>query len=909
MAGGDIIVTGLRESVSKSIDTKRRARQIVEAVTAEDAGKLPDNNVIEAMARLTGVNVTRSQGRADGFTIRGLAGVQTTVNGNDSASAGGRTLSLAAVPAELVKSIEVYKTRTADQVEGGIGGSVNIQLRRPLDLRKGWTLATSLREQYNEQGSTWSPYTSILLANRFDTGIGEMGFLINASANRQNYDEAFNFTESPQSLAFEGLNSTIRRSVPAAQLATTVAPFAATYGVQRGERTQSSISAVFQWKPTNDLSFVLEGFYTGERNRSEYNNFYLNTNLPYYALENIRRAKSGVLLGYDIIADRPNAEGFIESFGIVNGFGGGGQTKDWLNDYRLNFETRYEIPGMWIQAQAIYSKSDFHNHLISSGSRYVGLNRARIDFDSPNNPGGGPFIDFGDVNISNPDVARVNSISDNVSRADNKRFVAQVDLWKQVSERGLLRAVKTGYRYDRFINDFGSSYRFAGFFRDPVDQPRLDSLPGVDTTVITPDIPGGTSFSWLQLNSRQLYRNWAAVRSWIVANEPTFLDGPGRDRGAAEHFATDEPNSDDLVYRGMVKENTFAAYAMAEWGFKALLPIDGNVGLRYVNTWRSTQGVNLLQGPQILDPVTKLPTGEYGPNTSDIVSLRANDIDLLPSVSGVVHFTNKFQLRGSYTYNAQRPDLSSLRNYRNVNFRDPNAFVYAGNPRLGPTTTDDYNVALEYYFAPGGILSLTGFRKEQKGFIYPTRETQAIPELGGQLRTVEMPTNAGPGKTEGLEAQATGFFTFLPGLLRNLGASANATWIPTAEVALPREVDGEPGVREFFVTRAPFVSRWSYNLIGYYETPMFGVRLAYNWRSTFKNGADAFGEQWVQSTRPVTRLDGAITYTPVKFLTFTIEGQNLLRNVDQSYYFRYPELPSGIRAMGRTLIFGVRARF
>jgi hypothetical protein len=87
VAGGDIIVTGIRQSVQNSIDRKHRARQIVDVVTAEDAGKLPDNNVVEAMARVTGVTVTRSQGRANGYNIRGLDGVQTTVNGVESSTA------------------------------------------------------------------------------------------------------------------------------------------------------------------------------------------------------------------------------------------------------------------------------------------------------------------------------------------------------------------------------------------------------------------------------------------------------------------------------------------------------------------------------------------------------------------------------------------------------------------------------------------------------------------------------------------------------------------------------------------------------------------------------------------------------------------------------------------------------
>jgi outer membrane receptor protein involved in Fe transport len=90
-------------------------------------------------------------------------------------------VSLADIPAELIKAVNVYKTRTADQVEGGIAGTVNVELRRPIDLKKGLTIAGSMRGAYDSQSDKLSKFSSLLLSDRFSTGIGDIGILLNVA--------------------------------------------------------------------------------------------------------------------------------------------------------------------------------------------------------------------------------------------------------------------------------------------------------------------------------------------------------------------------------------------------------------------------------------------------------------------------------------------------------------------------------------------------------------------------------------------------------------------------------------------------------------------------------------------------------------------------------------------------------
>ena len=146
---GEIVVTGLRRSVQGAQALKRDSDQILDAVVAEDIGKLPDNNAAEALARITGVQVSRSQDEANGVSVRGLPDVTTTFNGRELYTAEGRQVAFQDFPAASLAGIEVYKSTTADLVEGGIAGLVNVRSRRPFDF-DGFEIAGSIRYEGRE---------------------------------------------------------------------------------------------------------------------------------------------------------------------------------------------------------------------------------------------------------------------------------------------------------------------------------------------------------------------------------------------------------------------------------------------------------------------------------------------------------------------------------------------------------------------------------------------------------------------------------------------------------------------------------------------------------------------------------------------------------------------------------------
>ncbi|TCP37320.1 TonB-dependent receptor [Sphingomonas sp. BK235] len=713
-------------------------------------------------------------------------------------------------------------------------------------------------------------------------------------------------SESPALLGCD--TCTIRLSLPEDRRDKVMAPYRAAYGLSSGTRHNRSLSGALQWRASARLNFVLEGSYFGGRSAGSYASLFLRTRENYYTLQNVRYASDGALLGYDIF-NLPDDEGELKNHGrLTTGFDGG-RSEGSSHSYRTNLETHYAVSGLSIDVSAQYQWGDTQGYSNGHSGEYFGLTQARIDFDSPHVANNGPYFSF-NVSPTDASLGRITGLRDNISAGKNNSVSTQVDIRKDLSRTGLLRVGRFGARYVHSDNQFSTSYRNANW-QNPETEPLLTSVVGIDPVTIAPRLPSGSPMRWTQLDSDQLFARWPEVTAFIIANRPDELVGPGSNRGVAAHFADRRPDIGDPVNVGRTTENVFAAYASLGYGFEWGLPFDGEVGLRYVNTFASMMGSNIRIGAQIYDEFDR-PTGKFFPNVYTLTSVRGNYIDLLPSAFINVALAEKLKLRGSYSHNVQRPGLYSLRNFLQFNYANPNDPVYAGNPDLKPTRTDDFNLALEWYFGRGGIISLGGFSKNQKGFIYETRQQEFVPEFHG-LHYVVKPRNAGPGQTQGFEFQATSFFTFLPGVLRNLGVTANATWIPTADLYLPAESEEEEetGVihYELVKKRAPYVSRWSYNVIGYYESKQFSTRIAYNWRSTYQTGVDAIDENNIVSDRATSRLDAAINYTPVKFLTVSIEGTNLLNVIDKNYYYLFPDLPTGLNSMSRRFTLGARFRF
>ena len=202
----EIQVTGIRRALATSQEIKKESDTVVDSITATDIGAFPDKSVAEALQRMTGITVTRFAASGDtshfsaepsGVVVRGLPQVRSEFNGRDSFNANSsRGLSFSDVSPELMAGVDTYKNLTADMIEGGIAGTVNLRTHVPFDSQ-GFVAAFSAELGYGTLSEDAKPAGSFLISNRWDTGIGEFGFMANAA-----YSEVTTESQGVQLLRF-----------------------------------------------------------------------------------------------------------------------------------------------------------------------------------------------------------------------------------------------------------------------------------------------------------------------------------------------------------------------------------------------------------------------------------------------------------------------------------------------------------------------------------------------------------------------------------------------------------------------------------------------------------------------------------------------------------------------------------
>lgn len=860
-SNNDLIVVGIRGSVASAANKKKNSKQIVDSVVAEDAGKLPDNNVVEALSRVTGVQIDRARGQGQSVTIRGLDGVQTTINGNETSLGAGRSINLADIPAELLKSVDVYKTRTADQVEGSIAGTVNVELRRPLDLKKGWTLAGSVRGAYDDVAEKTSPYASLLVGRHWETGIGDIGVLLNGSFTKTFYQETYIESESPD--------------VGPGPLANVVVPYRAQYGLESGYVQRPSLNAVVQWRANDNLDFVLEGGYIGSKEKRAVDRVF-TFNRDSTNVSNITLMPDGQTVRSLTVSQDANGSLPLYVDGQYNSI--------YSDLYTTNFETHWRSDRADLNVGVQYNWSKEGNYFVQQILQPRATSFT-VDFASDQYKGGVPAITANGVDLSDINSYGVDRFQDNSGGSQNKEFVSSADLTLKFGETGFLRNLQTGVRFSR--RDTSNYYGYRdGFPRVNGQDAPLAGFPGgSDAQYIGPEIDGIDTLHWYRIPGQTVLSNIGNILGYIRQTDP----------GNAARFTPEKPPSDQgSTFRS--RENRLAMYAQLNWGLDLGVPVDGLVGVRYVNTWGGSTSFNFRPG-NASNGFQDIVQGGTG---------RGNYVDVLPTANAVIHFTPKAQLRLSYSTNVQRPSFYDLRPFYYAETRQTPTVIFAGNPELKAQREHAFDVSAEYYFGRGGQLSVAGYYKKASNFFYYDRRlNQPLDRYGlpGQTGSVEQLFNAGDGTFAGVEATAQTFFDFLNGPLRNFGVSLNGTYVGKARVEYPYPEDF-PGAFDSTNT-----STWTANAALFYDTPSFSTRVAFNYRSAYRFFIWNARPEYSFYNDDTYRLDAAINYTPVNFLTLSLEGTNLAGNDVYRYFGKENLLPLGVRLQARTIQASARFRF
>ena len=873
-----IVVTGLRRSLESAASIKRNSDAIVDAIVAEDIGKLPDTFASSALARVTGVTVTRGGGESAGVTVRGLPDISTTYNGREIFTAEGRFVQIQDFPAGTVAALEVFKSSPANLIEGGIGGQVNVRGRRPFDFR-GFELSGSLNGVYWDQSdeATWNG--NVLVSDRWDTGIGEMGLLVNASYVGIDFLDSTREQALVIGTTYAGQGVTPGVRYPDAQ--------ALFYG--GGKRFRPSLNAAFQWRPTSDLEIYVDGLFQGYRGKDE-NRFMFVPIFPPCCGQDLQLSN---------LVTRPVASDQALSMTVGNanrpdGFYGSANGK--TDTYQIGTGAVWQRNGLTISGDIAYTDSAYDFSLINLDYAFASSPVRNVNFDAGDD--GGAAFEFVDFDVTDPANFISRGLYQQQLAVSGKDIQTRADV-SYDTEWGFLKRIQFGVRYnDRdAARDFGDAYINNEGARIP-----LSALP-VDLNLTNPGFDFDDAHpvrTFVAVPSTSIRENIAELRTFFGLPEGMPAFNP------TENFTANE--------------KAFAAYGQLKYGFEfGDTVVDGLVGLRAVRTKTEIAGFQRLVQPFPEPPIFEEITREN------------SYWDYLPNVSTRIAFSPELQLRLAYTQTRTRPGFFELRSSTTIERADPNQplielpdgtlsrdyrFASGGNPDLRPLTSNNYDATVEWYFSRSGSLTGSIFRRDAEGFIF--NDVQTIPDPVYNFLRINRPVNSGNTRFQGAELSFTSFldFEWVPQWARAFGVQANATYI-----------DSEGDLSPFFNERLnnervpfPGVSKWAYNLVALYEKPTFSARLAYNYRSDFvvyystepfDDAPDGPNVRGV-TERGRGQLDFSTTYTPIPNITLAFDVVNVLGNPLQRFREYNDDGDSFERQtiyLERTYSLGVRFRF
>ncbi|WP_188053103.1 TonB-dependent receptor [Sphingosinithalassobacter sp. CS137] len=896
----EIVVTGVRAAIIGGLENKREATQIIESVVAEDIGKLPDNNVIEALQRVTGVQVTnRARGEASAILIRGLPDVVTTMNGRNIFTASGRSFALADIPANLVSRIDVYKTRAASQIETGIAGQIDVFTRRPLDF-DGFVVSGAGRAIYNEQADSWNPNVSGLVSNRWDTGAGDIGVLVSGSYSKTDYREMsviagamvpFVTENPPAGTGFTPLQRVfpetgawepgLDRGLPSEAGSTfTLNGVETPYYLGRdalfapdvhGTRERAAVSAALQWAPNASSQYTFEFFWN--RYDEELQNSLLFTFVDWWGSVG-PNPQVELFEGTNIIKSRTVDDVF--------GFNSGDFTKSRTDSFVYALNGKWEVGDLGgITADLSYQTSEFNTSFIANRIERVWDS---VTYDT--NPGNGiPSFNFNDNSLlTDPSAWTLAQFYDNANRSEGEAFTLHVDGVREF-ENSVFRSVKVGIRYDDRKAADSVRTQDAGVLGQPFSTLGDEYIfQGTDFFDGRANVPS----TWITPRGRTIYENADEFRQLYRAVQPNLL------------------LSDQMSLTRVfdINEVSMAAYIQADTEFSVFgRPLYVQAGVRYVDV-----DTDLTFTDRVSGTVT---------STSQVTS------DFLPSATVRYDITDRLRLRFNYGETLRRPSFPDLNPYFQLTgdlTGIGRGSGTGGNADLQPTTSKNYDLALEWYFAPASVIYTTLFRREIEGLVVPITSVieYATPPLNDTANTtrfaITRPANASNGTLEGIEVGFTYFPTYLPGILDGLGVQGSLTVLDSNQNIPQYDNAGNVIAQD----ESPFfgVSDFSYNVTLAYDNGGLGLRLSYVWRDEFlsSNENRLFANPIGFWRTPEESLDFQLTYAVTDSIGITFDAVNLTEDVQQQYY-RFgdvgnPEMfNTGTTLLPRTFAIGARFTF
>ncbi len=806
----EIVVSGFRSSIVNAIRAKRNADTVIEAISAEDIGRLPDISIAEALSRLPGITSQRVNGQSSAINIRGLSQSLTfsTLNGREQVTPNGnRSVEFEQFPSELISGADVYKSPKASLIEGGLAGTVALKTIRPLD-RDEASFTINARGSFNDRANQISD------ANEF-------GYRISASYIDQFADGTIGIAlgyarlvQPDVSVRFVGFDYQDPRVDIDGDGTNDAISFGFELEEQGGEDVRDGLIATVQWKPTENFTWEVDGYYSKFDSEGFGRGFRVigpQEIVSGNTLVNNPIVQDNVLIGGQLVRNvgAPTVDG--GGFGLtVQGINDNQQDEDEL--FTIGSKVEY-LAGPWtFTGDFTYSKatSAFANEVsavLPISSTNGGANGDAvldtdlvIDFQL-----NGTELPFVNINQDFTDLDSVQFARFGVFpfENDDELFAFAGDVAYEVGG-DFFRSFEFGARYSqrdatqsRVSADFGND---AGFFQFASNGFQPVALSSANSSV--------ECFSG----------------RFADAGFPCFL-AVDVDSVVADAIGTVTPDQTQDFTRAdsfLIQEDVFSAYALAniDTDFSGLR-VTGNVGLRVVRTDQSS--TNSLSGETLGIKYT-----EY-----------------LPSANFVFHVTENDQIRIGASRAISRPPLSQLGSGVNVSVTGNTlSGGGSGNPGLRPFLANQIDLSYEHYFGEDAAFVVAAFYKDLESFIASETDTAFDFEAAGLLSLVENeptfpqvtsfigsfggPVNGEGGYIWGIEAAfSSSFDAFLPDALRGFGITANYSYTESAidftasnsgtELTLP----------------LPGLSKHVFNPTLYYERAGFSNRVGIRYRSNF----------------------------------------------------------------------------
>lgn len=866
----DVVVIGFRRSLESATNTKKQSDQILESVTAEDIGKLPDASIAESIARLPGLTSQRLNGRANVISIRGLGpDLSTTLlNGREQTSTGdARAVEFDQYPSEVINQVVVYKSPIASLIGQGLAGTVDIRTIRPLDTKKR-VIALGARGVDADLG-------------RLNAGSQQFGYRVNGTYVDRFLNDtlgvalAASYVDEPYQIQeFNAWGYAGNGTAASPSLIGGNRSF-----VRSTQLRRFGFVGTVQWQPRPELTLTADGFYSDFRD----NQIGRGIELPL-----------GFGGGFNVlpVTNTTVQNGVVTSgrFDNVRGVVRNDPAERNAQLASAGFNASWKGNDGWSAWFDFgYSRTD-RNELIFESYSGTGFNGddavpGRVQGTSPADSIGFVTGNRGSVftnqlNYADPNLIRLTDplgwgggvvpqagyFNDRIVRDDLKQYRLQVA--HEFGSDFFLKSVQFGLGYI----DRNKSLVPDEFFIRLANGATSLAIP--QQYLLQP-----TQLTYLGLGP-------------VVSYDPRRL--------LADGILTLQRNTNnDVVAKAFtISERLLQGYVQGNLqGQVGPAQITGNFGLQVVVTDQGSTGPIFVN------------------NTQSTINIGTGYVDLLPSLNLSARFPNDFVVRLAVAREIQRPRLDDLRVSLAYGFNNASGLIEGGggNPLLQPYRANAFDLNFEKYFGGKGFVAVQLFYKQLENYIFngrfnfnyagfppPANVLPTTPSIG----ILNAPVNTRGGEIYGVELSTTVPFEVITPVLTGFGVTGGGGYSISRVRNDRNEIQDIPGY-----------SRWTASGTLFWEQYGFSVRGSVRYRSGFLAEVSGFGaSREVRNAVPETIVDAQVGYDfgkvgPLAGLSVFFQAQNLTDERFATLVNNNPLLVRDFQIYGRRYFAGASFKF